>query len=104
MLNARRQLSNVPPTPNAQRPMPNHPTSLSQCHPEVHVSDSRRTFLQKASAGLAGAGLTAAAAPMDAAAPQGSDSAFPRPTRDAISLAMYSLNRSYTAGLWDLLD
>jgi sugar phosphate isomerase/epimerase len=71
---------------------------------EVHVRDSRRTFLQKASAGVAGAGLTASASPMRVNAQQPAEAAFPRPTRDAISLAMYSLNRSYSAGLWDLLD
>ena len=71
---------------------------------EVHVRDSRRTFLQKASAGVAGAGLTASASSMSVNAQQPAEAAFPRPTRDAISLAMYSLNRSYSAGLWDLLD
>ena len=29
---------------------------------------------------------------------------FRRPTKDAISLATWSINRSFTAGVWDLLD
>jgi sugar phosphate isomerase/epimerase len=67
---------------------------------------SRRAFLQRASVGLAGA--VSAVGPLlpTAEARQSvvSPNRFPRPTRDAISLAMYSLNRSYSAGLWDLLD
>jgi sugar phosphate isomerase/epimerase len=71
------------------------------------VSDqTRRSFLQQTSsvlgaAGLAGAGTAAAASA------QGSTSAverFRRPARDTISLATWSINRSFTAGLWDLLD
>lgn len=66
---------------------------------------TRRAFLQKTSAGLAGAGLMAPALSSPVEAQQSAAAgAFPRPTRDAISLAMYSLNRSYTAGVWDLLD
>lgn len=69
------------------------------------MDDSRRAFLQKASAGVAGAAVTASVSPSAAASQSsGTTERFPRPTRDAISLAMYSLNRSYSAGLWDLLD
>lgn len=75
------------------------------------MSDStRREFLQQTSAGLTGAGLATGALPLAASAtpglPQAAGAAdrFPRPSRDAISLAMYSLNRSFNAGIWDLLD
>lgn len=64
---------------------------------------TRRSFLQQASGSAAAIGL---AAPVGASpqAGAGAIEVFPRPTRDAISLAMYSLNRSFSAGLWDLLD
>src|SRR5690242_17539743 len=62
---------------------------------------TRREFVQRVPAAMAGAGLAATA--VEAAAAQ-TDEKFPRPTKDAISLAMYSLNRSFTAGVWDLLD
>jgi sugar phosphate isomerase/epimerase len=72
------------------------------------VSDStRRTFLQQTSAGLAGAGLATGLTPAAADAAQSaavSTDRFRRPAKDAISLAAWSINRSYTAGVWDLLD
>jgi sugar phosphate isomerase/epimerase len=72
------------------------------------VSDpSRRRFLQHASSALAGAGLFSGfKADAGALTQSGSATAerFPRPTKDAISLAIYSLNRSFTAGLWTLND
>ncbi|MCC7010432.1 MAG: sugar phosphate isomerase/epimerase [Acidobacteria bacterium] len=66
---------------------------------------SRRSFLQQAAAGASGLGLGASSAGA-ASAQAGSQrgEVFPRPTKDAISLAMYSLNRSFSAGLWDLFD
>jgi L-ribulose-5-phosphate 3-epimerase len=68
------------------------------------VNSTRRTFLEQAT-GLAGIGVAAGAFSTPASAQQPAPSGiFPRPTRDAISLAMYSLNRSFSAGLWDLLD
>jgi len=66
---------------------------------------SRREFVQRTPAGLAGLGLIPAVggfAEAQSATP--APGAFPRPTKDAISLAMYSLNRSFSAGVWDLLD
>jgi sugar phosphate isomerase/epimerase len=72
------------------------------------VSDpSRRRFLRHTSSALAGAGLVSGFPAGAAALTQsGSPAAdrFPRPTKDAISLAIYSLNRSFTAGLWTLND
>jgi L-ribulose-5-phosphate 3-epimerase len=71
------------------------------------MSGSRRDFLQKTSAGIAGLSLplsVASAAGAQQPTTSRSDEPFPRPARDAISLAMYSLNRSFSAGLWDLLD
>lgn len=71
------------------------------------MSDSsRREFLQQTSAGLAGAGVAGSVIPasLDARQSAATSAVFPRPTRDAISLAMYSLNRSFSAGVWDLLD
>jgi len=66
---------------------------------------SRREFLQLSSAGVAGAGLAAAGLGVAAgASPLAQRARFPRPTSDAVSLAAYSLNRSYSAGVWDLLD
>jgi sugar phosphate isomerase/epimerase len=66
---------------------------------------NRREFLQKASAGVA---LAASAGgwsrPLDAQSAASQGGRFPRPTRDAISLGMYSLNRAFSAGVWDLLD
>jgi sugar phosphate isomerase/epimerase len=72
------------------------------------VSDSsRRHFLKHASSAAAGAGLFAGVTPAAGAAMQSAGTGgerFPRPTKDAISLAIYSLNRSFTAGLWTLND
>jgi sugar phosphate isomerase/epimerase len=70
------------------------------------VSDSsRRTFLQQTSTVLAGAGLAAGTGPaLSAQSASPAVERFRRPTRDAISLATWSINRSFTAGLWDLLD
>ncbi len=67
---------------------------------------TRRDFLQRTGSGLAGIGLASGAvfAPVAAAALDGLGGRFPRPAHDAISLATWSLNRSYAAGLWDLLD
>ena len=63
---------------------------------------TRRDFVHQVPAALGGVGLAAAAAGEPLAAQTAEK--FARPTHDAISLAMYSLNRSFTAGVWDLLD
>ena len=71
------------------------------------MSDSsRRTFLQQSSSVLAGAGLVGIPPAAHAAAQSaaGASERFRRPAKDAISLATWSINRSFTAGLWDLLD
>ena len=68
---------------------------------------SRRAFLHNASSALAGAAFSAGlVADVTAREQTGGANAerFPRPTKDAISLAIYSLNRSFTAGLWTLND
>ena len=62
---------------------------------------TRRDFVSQISTGAAGLGLAATAATPAAAQ---TVEKFPRPTKDGISLAMYSLNRSFMAGVWDLLD
>ena len=62
---------------------------------------TRREFVSQISAGATGLGMVAGA--REAATAQAQEK-FPRPTKDAVSLAMYSLNRSFTAGVWDLLD
>jgi sugar phosphate isomerase/epimerase len=72
------------------------------------VSDpSRRAFLQHTPSALAGLGFAAGFGVDGSARAQSGGTAverFPRPTKDAISLAMYSLNRSFGAGLWTLND
>ena len=67
---------------------------------------SRRAFLRHASSALAGAGVSAGSGARVAAREQSAGNAerFPRPTKDAISLATWSINRSFTAGLWQLND
>ena len=68
---------------------------------------SRRQFLRHTSSALAGAGLFTSFSGDAMAFTQSAGAAaerFPRPTKDAISLAIYSLNRSFTAGLWTLND
>jgi L-ribulose-5-phosphate 3-epimerase len=65
---------------------------------------SRRTFLQHASSAFLGAGMAAGLTRDAQVGAQGSPERFPRPTKDAISLAIYSLNRSFNAGLWTLND
>jgi sugar phosphate isomerase/epimerase len=69
------------------------------------ADSSRRAFLERTTVGLSGLGLAApavAAARQSPAPPEAGR--FRRPTRDAISLATWSINRSYTAGIWDLTD
>ncbi len=66
---------------------------------------SRRGFLQQTSSVLAGAGVMAGSETFARAQTTATNvERFRRPAKDAISLATWSINRSFTAGLWDLLD
>jgi L-ribulose-5-phosphate 3-epimerase len=68
---------------------------------------SRRNFLKTGTlAGIAGTGLASSLIPAVNLFGQSKnrDEKFPRPTKDAISLATFSLNRSFSAGIWKLTD
>jgi L-ribulose-5-phosphate 3-epimerase len=68
---------------------------------------SRRNFLRTgALAGIAGASLPAflSSSENSLALNKNNTDKFPRPEKDAISLATFSLNRSFNAGIWKLTD
>jgi L-ribulose-5-phosphate 3-epimerase len=70
---------------------------------------SRRQFLIDAPTGAASLGLASVLGVRRSSAtavysPAGPVEAFPRPQKDGISLALFSLNRSFNVGMWNLMD